>query len=87
MVRTTPTGAAYGGEHDTPPSTAPPDACTLGEVLHRLDIRLTRGYELAARDELPIPAMKIGRTYRFSRRLLEALLDGSYTRPERPLPQ
>lgn len=87
MVSTAPSRAAYAGKHDPLPSTDSSDACTLGEVLHRLDIRPTRGYELAARDELPVPAMRIGRTYRFSRRLLEALLDGTYTRPDHRQPR
>ncbi len=84
MVDTAPARAAYAGKYDPLASTESSDACTLGEVLHRLDIRPTRGYELAARDELPIPAMRVGRTYRFSRRLLEALLDGTYVRPDYP---
>ena len=31
-------------------------------------------YELAARDELPVPVIKTGRTYRFSKRAIDELL-------------
>jgi len=54
----------------------PPDALTVHQLAARLGIGLTRAYEMARKDELPVPALRIGREYRFSRRALERWLDG-----------
>lgn len=84
MVSTAPTRAGYAGTHDTLPRADGSETVTLAEVGRALNIRPTKLYELAQADALPVPALRVGRTYRFSRRLLEALLDGTYTRPDQP---
>ncbi|MDQ3692074.1 MAG: helix-turn-helix domain-containing protein [Chloroflexota bacterium] len=48
---------------------------TLDEVLRRFGIGKTTGYELANQNKLPIPTIRIGRQFRFSRRALERLLE------------
>ncbi len=55
-----------------------PDFLTLDELATRMGISLTVAYELAKVDRLPIPALKVGRQYRFSRRAYEALLDARH---------
>lgn len=54
---------------------APQHTLTLAELAEVLNIGRTQAYELARRDELPIPTLKIGRQFRFSRRALERWLD------------
>ena len=56
--------------------TAERDTLTLAELADRMGIGMTRAYELAQKNTLPIPALRIGREYRFSRRALERWLDG-----------
>jgi excisionase family DNA binding protein len=56
------------------------DFLTLDELATRMGISLTVAYELARANKLPIPALKIGRQYRFSRRAYEALLDAQHER-------
>lgn len=51
------------------------DTLDLQELTQRMGISLTVGYELAGRNELPVPVIRVGRQYRFSRRAYEALLD------------
>jgi len=51
-----------------------PLTMTLEEVCFELGIGLTKGYELARRDALPIRAFRVGRTYRFSRPAFDRLL-------------
>lgn len=51
---------------------------TIAELAERLGISRTVCYELAARNALPIPALRIGRQYRFSRLALDALLLGQH---------
>ena len=58
-----------------------PDFMSLEELAHRLDISLTVAYGLARRNALPVPALKIGSQYRFSRRAYEALADGRHGEP------
>lgn len=50
-----------------------PDFMTIEELAARMGIGLTMAYQLAKADKLPVPALKIGRVYRFSRRAYEAL--------------
>jgi hypothetical protein len=44
-----------------------PDFLTLHELGQRLRLGKTLLYELANRDELPIPVLRVGRQFRFSR--------------------
>ncbi len=57
-------------------SPTPRETLTLEELATALDISLTTAYELARKDALPIPALKLGRQWRFSRRALNRYLDG-----------
>lgn len=50
------------------------DLLTLEELAESMRISLTSAYELAKADRLPIPAIRVGRQYRFSRPAYEALL-------------
>ena len=52
------------------------ETLTLEELAAALDLSLTTVYELARKDALPIPALKLGRQWRFSRRALYRYLDG-----------
>lgn len=55
---------------------SPRETLTLEELAAALDISLTTAYDLARKDALPIPALKLGRQWRFSRRALYRYLDG-----------
>jgi excisionase family DNA binding protein len=55
------------------------DTMTLEELAERMGVSLTVGYELAKRNALPVPVIKIGRQYRFSRRAYERLLDAQHS--------
>jgi len=57
------------------PLTRERDTLTLSELADRLSIGKTRAYELAQKNDLPIPTLRIGREYRFSRRTLERWLE------------
>jgi excisionase family DNA binding protein len=57
------------------------DTLTLDELAQRMGISLTVAYELAKQDRLPVPVIKVGRQYRFSRRAYEALLDARHGEP------
>lgn len=57
------------------------DTLDLDELSQRLGISLTVGYELAKADRLPIPAIRVGRQYRFSRRAFERLMDAQHGEP------
>jgi excisionase family DNA binding protein len=46
---------------------------TLKELQERMGISPTTAYELARKDELPVPALRIGRQFLFSRRAYERL--------------
>lgn len=48
---------------------------TLAELAAELRIGMTKAHDLARRDAFPIPTLKIGREYRFSRRALERWLN------------
>lgn len=45
----------------------------LREFAELLGISLTTAYELARRDDLPVPAHRVGRQFRFSRKAYDAL--------------
>lgn len=46
---------------------------TLKELQSRMGISPTTAYELARKNELPVPTIRIGRQFRFSRRAYERL--------------
>ena len=50
---------------------------TIPEVAELLGISRGLAYELAKRDELPVPVIKLGRRMVLSRRAVEALLSGN----------
>ncbi len=50
------------------------DTLTLNELAGRTGISMTTAYELARRNELPVPVIRIGRRYLFSRRAFEAVI-------------
>lgn len=54
------------------------DTLTLDELAQRMGISLTVAYELAKADKLPVPVIRIGRQYRFSRRAYDALMNGQH---------
>jgi excisionase family DNA binding protein len=55
------------------------DTMNLEEFATRMGISLTVAYELARKNDLPIPVIRVGRQYRFSRRAYETLMDGQHT--------
>lgn len=57
------------------------DTLTLEELAHRMGISLTVAYELAKGDRLPVPVIRVGRQYRFSRRAYDALMNGQHAGP------
>ncbi len=61
----------------SPPKPAgEPGTMSLLELAQELGISVTTAYERAARDDLPVPKIPgLGR-YRYSRRLVERLLEG-----------
>lgn len=60
-------------QSDTVPSTRS-QTISLAELAGVLGIGKTACYELAQRDELPVPVLRIGRQYRFSKQALDQLL-------------
>lgn len=57
------------------PQSSSRETLTLEELAAALDISLTTAYQLARTNTLPIPALKLGRQWRFSRRVLDRYLD------------
>jgi len=55
------------------------DTMAIDELTQRLGIGLTQGYEMARTNTLPIPTIKVGRQYRFSRRAYDALMNGQHS--------
>jgi len=53
------------------------DTMTLDELRRRLGISSTVAYELANQDRLPIPVIRVGRRFLFSRKAFDALMQGS----------
>lgn len=60
-----------------------PETMSLEELLSAFGIGTTAGYQLARENRLPIPAIRVGRQFRFSRRAFERLMDA--THEEQPL--
>jgi len=54
------------------------DTLTLEELAQRMGISLTVAYELAKDNRLPVPVVRVGRQYRFSRRAYDALMSGQH---------
>ncbi len=50
------------------------DTLTLEELAQRLGISMTVAYELANRDDLPVPVIRVGRRFLFSRHAYDALM-------------
>lgn len=63
-------------EHAAQPHSSPTDDqfLTLEELRRTLRIGKTAANELARLNALPVPAIRAGRQYRFSRRALEELM-------------
>jgi excisionase family DNA binding protein len=52
---------------------------TVSEAARRLGIGTTTLYDLIHRGEPPVPVMKVGRQFRFSRAAVESFLLGEHT--------
>lgn len=50
-----------------------PDWMDVPELAMRMGIGLTSAYDAAQRDALPVPVVRVGRMYRFSRAAYDAL--------------
>jgi predicted DNA-binding transcriptional regulator AlpA len=59
------------------------DMMTLQELRARMGISQTSAYELAAKNALPIPVIRVGRQLRFSRRAWDQLLSSQHIGRER----
>lgn len=55
-------------------SSLPSAMYSLAELAALLDISYTKAHELAQRDALPVPALQIGRTWKFPKRAVDRLL-------------
>lgn len=55
------------------------DTMSLDELAQRLGVGLTQAYAMARTDSLPVPVIRVGRQYRFSRRAYDALMSGQHT--------
>lgn len=60
----------------TPIAVPAPDTMTLAELAARLDIGMTKAREMAKAGTLPVPTLRVGRQYRFSRRAFLRWLEG-----------
>jgi predicted DNA-binding transcriptional regulator AlpA len=54
------------------------DTMTLLELRTRLGLSQTSAYELASRDALPIPVIRVGRQFRFSKRAWDQLMSSQH---------
>lgn len=50
------------------------ETMSVAELAKKLNISLGPAYELAKEDRLPIPVIKVGNKYRFSRRAYDDLM-------------
>lgn len=57
-------------------ATFPKDTLTLDELAARMGISRTVAYELARADRLPVPVIRVGRRFLFSRPAYERLIEG-----------
>lgn len=65
-------------ENHQTPQHVPPDFLSLVQFAELLGIGKTTAYELAMRNELPIPVLRVGRQYRVSRKAYEALQNAQH---------
>lgn len=56
------------------PEVRQPDTMTLAELAQRLEISLTVAYRLVQEDALPVPRIRVGREWRFSRIAYEQVI-------------
>lgn len=56
-------------------ATIQPDTLTLDEIARRMGISYGTAYELAVQNKLPVPVIRAGRQYRFSRRAFDQLMN------------
>lgn len=63
-----------------PPIVEPfaPDFMSLEELAARMGISVSLAYQLARADRLPVPTVRPGRRFLFSRKAYEALLTGQH---------
>lgn len=54
------------------------DTMSLTELRERLGVSLTVAYELARKDALPIPAIRVGKQFLFSRTAYDALMSAQH---------
>lgn len=66
--------------HSHSPSPGSTDFLSLVEFAHLLGIGTTTAYELAQRNALPVPVLRVGRQYRVSRKAYDAILDAQHDR-------
>ena len=55
-----------------------PDFMSLEELASRMGISVSLAYQLARADRLPVPAIRPGRRFLFSRKAYEELLTGQH---------
>ncbi len=55
-----------------------PDFMSLEELAARMGISVSLAYQLAREDKLPVPAIRPGRRYLFSRRAYERVLESQH---------
>ncbi len=63
----------------------PSDFFTLLEVADLLGIGRSAAYQLAQRDQLPIPVVRVGRQYRVSREAYQALKGAQHVQQKEEL--
>ncbi|MGI8483569.1 MAG: helix-turn-helix domain-containing protein [Thermomicrobiales bacterium] len=57
----------------------PKDTITLDELAARMGISRTVAYELARADRLPVPVIRVGRRFLFSRPAYQRLIEKQHT--------
>lgn len=60
-------------------TTFPKETLTLEELAARMGISRTVAYELARADRLPVPVIRVGRRFLFSRPAYDRLIEGRQT--------
>jgi predicted DNA-binding transcriptional regulator AlpA len=63
-------------------STLERDMMTLSELRERMGVSATSAYALARKDALPVPVIRVGRQFRFSRHAWEQLLNSQHAKHE-----
>jgi len=62
---------------DTSPSLCS-QTISLAELADALGIGMTAAYDAAQRNDLPVPVIRVGRQYRFSKQALERILTAQH---------